>query len=221
MKRAFKISIVSLVALLAAVTLQAQNYNDATSPMQQGGEYDYSYDEVGTSQRREAKPRWVEKQYPGGDSYKGYQVGGQNHGLGTYLWSDGSRYEGEFSKDSFAGYGVLYMPDGRTVYEGEFKNSQPHGLGTFYYTAGSRYVGEWANGVECGTGILYDADSRVVYFGAWNNGKPNGKGVYNWADGRKYIGAFRDGKSHGKGTLYGADGKVVFDGEWKDDKPVE
>ncbi len=220
MKRAYKILMLSLVALMATVTLHAQNFNDSPAQMQ-GGDDEYSYDDVNARQRPEAKPHWVEIEYPGGDSYKGYQVAGQNHGLGAYYWSDGSRYEGEFNKDTFAGYGVLYMPDGRVIYEGEFKNSQPHGLGTFYYKSGSRYVGEWANGVECGTGILYDANSRVVYCGAWNDGKPNGRGAYHWADGRKYVGAFRDGKSHGQGTLYGADGKIVFSGAWKDDQPVK
>ena len=132
MKRAYKILMMSLVASLATVTLHAQNFNDSPAQMQDGDD-EYSYDDVNARQRPEAKPHWVEIEYPGGDSYKGDQVAGQNHGLGAYYWSDGSRYEGEF------------------------KNGNYHGRGVLYFASGATRKGIWENDVYIGTGE--DSDS--------------------------------------------------------------
>lgn len=223
MKSIYSFSLLVLLMVLWSPTMQAQDYSampEEARRQMQSSDYD-SYDEEDVSTKRDVQLRWVEQQYQGGDKYVGYKKGDMNHGQGTYIWADGSRYEGEFNKNTLSGFGTLYSADGVKFFEGEFKNDQPHGVGTLYFSNGNRYVGEWENGVESGSGILYGPNNRVIYGGHWVNGVPNGNGSYYWEDGSKYVGQFRSGKSHGTGILYDAEGKIVYSGTWADDKPAK
>ena len=46
------------------------------------------------------------------------------HGLGTYRFSDGNQYVGNFKKDKKQGEGVLYTPGGEVNKSGLWKNDQ-------------------------------------------------------------------------------------------------
>ena len=45
------------------------------------------------------------------------------HGMGTYTWKDGRKYEGEYNLDKKHGYGVYIWADGRQ-YEGNWANGK-------------------------------------------------------------------------------------------------
>jgi hypothetical protein len=53
---------------------------------------------------------------------------GEREGLGMFVWSHGSRYEGSFKCNKRCGKGMFVYPDGR-VYTGDYDNDMPHGYG--------------------------------------------------------------------------------------------
>ena len=60
--------------------------------------------------------------------YQKKWLNGMMHGRGTYTFSTGSVYSGEFKNDEFNGIGTFTQADG-TVYSGEFKDDLYHGRG--------------------------------------------------------------------------------------------
>ena len=67
------------------------------------------------------------------------------HGQGTYTWSDGRKYEGEYYMDKKHGYGVYYWADGRR-YEGYWQNGKQHGEGKYILPTGVVKIGIWEDG---------------------------------------------------------------------------
>ena len=61
-------------------------------------------------------------------------------GRGTWYFSSGSRYEGDFLNDSRTGRGTQYWDDG-TLYEGDFVDGKRHGHGIFTYSNGDKFEG--------------------------------------------------------------------------------
>ena len=51
-------------------------------------------------------------------------------GYGTYFWSDGRRYDGQYTNDKKDGFGIYSWADGRK-YEGWWANGKQHGLGIY------------------------------------------------------------------------------------------
>lgn len=69
--------------------------------------------------------------YYNGNVYKGdFNSQDQPHGYGTYTFSDGRSYQGQFVKGLREGQGVYKWPNG-TVYDGEFKAGKQHGIAKF------------------------------------------------------------------------------------------
>ena len=96
---------------------------------------------------------WKNGEYfgkPTNNDGPGCIVGNCKHGYGTYLFEDGTKYEGRFLE----GY--------------------PHGNGIVTYTNGERYEGEMANGSFEGYGTL-DLVNGTQVTGYWSNGKFVGK----------------------------------------------
>ena len=130
---------------------------------------------------------------------------------GTYIWSDGSKYEGAFKDGKPSGQGTLTSP-GWYNYVGQWKNDKFHGHGTLTWSNGDKYEGEWKDGRRNGQGILsYSVPCcGQKYRGEWKNGKFHGQGAFTWSDGysrsfrlrqgrRGYVlrvdkGEFKDGK---------------------------
>jgi hypothetical protein len=52
------------------------------------------------------------------------------HGKGTFTWSDGRKFTGEFLDNSKCGYGEMTWPDGR-AFKGDWKNDKMHGKGLY------------------------------------------------------------------------------------------
>jgi len=62
--------------------------------------------------------------FKSGDKYDG-EVNelDQFHGYGNYYFSNGSYYDGEFSKSKFHGKGTFFDALTKTTIKGEFKNN--------------------------------------------------------------------------------------------------
>ncbi len=128
------------------------------------------------------------------------------NGQGTYVWEDGTKYEGESKKGKEHGQGKIVWANGDT-YEGEWKNGEEHGQGKMVWVNGVTYEGEWKNGKMYGEGI-----------GCIEGNCENGYGTVVWDDGNKYIGNFKDGSLHGEGELTWAEDGEKWIGTWKNDK---
>ena len=72
--------------------------------------------------------------------------GNCQNGQGTYSYSDGLQYEGEWN------------------------NGRKHGQGTFTYSDGKRYEGEWKKGMRHGLGKVINKKGVVSKNGYWENG---------------------------------------------------
>jgi LysM repeat protein len=70
--------------------------------------------------------------------------GNCEHGQGTYKYSDGAKYKGQWKNSRLDGQGTLTYLDGNK-YIGQWKNNQRHGQGTYIYPDDSKYVGQWKN----------------------------------------------------------------------------
>ena len=119
--------------------------------------------------------------------------------FGTYTFSNGDKYFGEYRQDRRHGEGTYVFSDGEK-YIGEWKNGQPHGLGSYSFADASYYKGNWSEGLKNGHGV-YTSPDGVRYVGEWKDHKPNGQGIYKYSNGNEYDGEWSRGKKHGNGTL--------------------
>ena len=115
-------------------------------------------------------------------------------------------------------FGTYTFSDG-DEYVGEWRNDEPQGDGTYTFADGDKYVGEVKDGNKHGHGAYAFADG-AEYVGEYRDGAATGQGTYTWPGGAKYVGEFKDGLSHGYGTLFAADGTVLKQGYWENDELV-
>ena len=123
-----------------------------------------------------------------------------------------SKFEGQFEKNKFNGYGLEQFADGSNYY-GQYKNNEKWGIGTYSWGDRYQYQGEWKYGRPNGVGIFID-DKNRYYEGEWKNGKMNGIGLFKWDDGRKYFGMFKDDKRHGFGIYFWNNPLKIYMGFW-------
>ena len=112
--------------------------------------------------------------------------------FGTYTFSNGDKYVGEFKDDKRTGQGTYTFADG-DKYVGDFKDSKKHGQGTYTFADGDKYVGEY------------------------KDDKLHGQGTYTWAEGEKYVGEYKDDKKNEQST-YTLANRMVKKGIWEDYK---
>ena len=77
-------------------------------------------------------------------------VDGFKYGMGTSVYADGSKYEGNFLED------------------------EPNGHGTLTYSNESVYVGNFTNGNRDGEGGVWTHPNGSVYKGEWKDDKKHG-----------------------------------------------
>ena len=116
--------------------------------------------------------------------------GNCENGQGTYQYSDGAVYQGQWKNSRLDGQGTLTYLDGSN-YNGQWKNSQRNGQGTYIYPDGSIYVGQFKDNQRHGQGTYTFFDGSK-YIGEWKNGQLNGQGTYIYPDGRKYTGQWNN-----------------------------
>ena len=87
-------------------------------------------------------------------------------------------------------FGTFFFSDGGK-YVGEWKDDKKHGQGTYTFADGDKYVGEYIDGKKHGQGTYTFADGEK-YVGELLDGKKHGQGTYTFADGKKETGYFMD-----------------------------
>lgn len=175
---------------------------------------------------------WEDGVYVGSNlKQTGCISGDCENGYGTYIYSKGGKYVGNFKYSKREGYGEYDWADGDR-YVGNWKDGLLHGKGQYFYSNGEKYDGEWKDHKQNGYGTFtyLDGTSKT---GMWEDGKyvgsgnnnygcisgncDNGYGVYTWQDGEKYVGEWKNKKRNGDGTNYWANGKI-HEGEWMNDQ---
>jgi len=154
-----------------------------------------------------------------GDVYTGQFKDSVLNGQGTYKFADGRVYEGQCKDGKFNGQGTFKWPNGR-VYEGQFKDSKMDGQGTFKYSDGAVYVGQYKDGEENGKGT-YTNKNGVKSSGIWVDGKLDGKSLDELdkitQSNQTKDKCIKGNCKNGQGTKKYSDG-TVYEGLWKDDK---
>lgn len=94
--------------------------------------------------------------------YTGHVKDGRVHGVGVCVYTDGSRYQGDWRAGLKDGRGTHSFASG-DQFEGEWENGWMHGLGVYTWKIGDKYIGEV------------------------NFGRIHGFGTYTWRTNSKYA----------------------------------
>ena len=158
----------------------------------------------------------IEKNYPAGTYYGEVNDRNQRNGKGTFTFSDGRIYDGDWKDDKMNDVMGKYTWHNRDVYEGQFVDNMKRGRGTYNFADGRKYEGEWKDDKRNGKGTLTFPDRRK-YVGEWKDDQRHGKGTFTFPDGRIYDGEWKDDQRRGKGTFIFADGRKYV-GNYTDDQ---
>lgn len=141
------------------------------------------------------------------ERYEGDWVGNKRHGRGIQTFLDGSFYQGKFKDDVISGKGVWTYRNGET-YEGQMKGGLREGVGTSTYTNGFRYEGEWKGNKRHGKGV-YTSSEGCRFEGEWREDHKH-NGVETLPCGDQYEGGFDENNLfHGRGVYVYAKGGTV------------
>ena len=94
-------------------------------------------------------------------------------GVGTYYYSKGERYTGEWRNNIKQGYGKYYYVNG-AIFEGQWRDNIKEGYGKLYLKDGSRYEGMYHNNTLNGYGRYC---GTVQFEGNFLNGTSEAKGM--------------------------------------------
>ncbi len=156
-------------------------------------------------------------QYSGGAKYQGDFRSGKMQGTGTLWFSNGNVYTGQWTNGQRQGKGKLTMKNGQ-IFEGEFSKNKMAGAGTMRYPNGDKYVGSWADDQPSGMG-KYHFKSGERYEGAFVAGQFDGQGTMFYPDGARYVGGWKANRKHGAGKIFQRGGETIS-GEWANGEPV-
>eukprot|EP00164_Ancoracysta_twista_P004336 GFYU01005842.1.p1 GENE.GFYU01005842.1~~GFYU01005842.1.p1 ORF type:complete len:332 (-),score=81.78 GFYU01005842.1:292-1287(-) len=171
--------------------------------------------------------------YSNGDMYYGEFSHGRKDGDGTYVWSNGTRYDGDWVAGKRHGKGVLTFMDGSLAegqfrdnkmngqgsyvykngdsYTGPFKDNKKHGVAVYTYKNGAKLQGEFVEGVLTGK-VNWLLGRLGSYEGHFHHSKPIGRGVYNLTTPRlRQYGAWRFDEEGGKQKGVDEPFEVSFD----------
>ena len=132
---------------------------------------------------------------------------------GTFIWSNGDKYFGEWKSNMTHGKGKFTYANG-DEYVGLLKDNLKHGLGKYTYSNGDEYEGEWKDNSKYGLGEYIHANGDE-YVGEWKDNLKHGHGEYTHANGDEYVGLWKDDLKHGLGTYTWSNGDEYV-GLWKD-----
>ncbi|KAL2918713.1 spermatogenesis [Polyrhizophydium stewartii] len=116
---------------------------------------------------------------------------------GTYIFKDGSRYEGEYKEIEGgvivrSGVGKYTCGTTKSVYIGAWELDKMHGKGRLEFASGAFYDGMWKENQYTGPGTYRWPDSST-FVGEWLENGMNGPGKYTDASGQGWIGAIFKG----------------------------
>lgn len=152
----------------------------------------------------------------GGD-YKGEFRDSKRDGKGTFTWSNGDAFEGDWSSDEMVS-GTYFFSDGRK-YTGTFDKGKP-GNGTFIVPEG--YGGSGIKSLEATIeGGNIKSVNMVVNDGSQYNGMLTGHADIVYPSGSTYSGMMKNGLRNGDGEYRWVENGAVqayYEGYWMDDK---
>ena len=155
--------------------------------------------------------------------------------FGTFTYSSGMKYVGEWRDDKYNGQGALFYANGSTrqgiwadgviirsatvqpsLVANQVTNVSPAqtSFGNLPVCQGND-VSKWSSCFGSKTD-----PSGTKYVGEFKGGKRNGQGTATFASGEKYVGEWKDGKFNGQGTLFASNGSVINQGIFVDNKLV-
>jgi len=147
-----------------------------------------------------------------GAKYEGEWKGDKENGRGKKVWMDGAAFDGEWEDGKFSGHGVHTWASG-SIYQGSWTKHKRNGFGRNVWPQKDVYEGEWFEDQKSGLGTYTWADGRV-YTGYWKNDKRCGRGTFVWSPmGYKYEGEWLNDRGHGSGRFYWGDG-YYYEGQW-------
>jgi len=146
--------------------------------------------------------------------YEGDFQHGKFNGNGRFIHANGDCYEGEFVDNMAEGFGKFESYDGSLTYEGMFEKNLPHGKGEKVSNGKERYVGDFTYGKKEGEGVQHQ-EGVYTYKGTFKNDTYHGEGEYVYEDGsgRHYKGSWYEGKYDGQGTYTFKNGDI-YQGEY-------
>ena len=177
-----------------------------------------------------------------GDYYIGQYKKGLKHGKGKIYYKNGNiKYDGDFVKDKFEGYGKyiyengnyyigqwvnglrqgkgkIYYKNGNIKYDGDFVKGTYEGYGKYICENGDYYIGQCMNGLRHGKGKEYYKNGNIKYEGDFVKDKYEGNGKYICENGNYYIGQYKNGLRHGKGKIYYKNDKIKYEGDFVNGK---
>lgn len=143
---------------------------------QQCGLGKYTYEGEFKENERQGKGREI---YPDNSWYEGNFHNGKKNGKGKYNLADGSLYEGQFLNGNINGVvrinikkGTYKWTDGKS-YTGEWKDNSLHGFGVLI-KPGKKYQGYFANDKKNGLGIYTVGDEKKRLVGKFIDNEMEG-----------------------------------------------
>ena len=164
------------------------------------------------------------------DVYEGEMVNMLRHGDGTMHYAaTGDKYEGEWIKDVFDGFGVytwsisVELDDNNEQimivgkrYEGDYKEGKKEGKGLFFLGTGDVYSGCFSQDCFHGNGTLKKENGDIIT-GEWQRGRSEGKVEITYTSaGESFVGDMVAGEFYGKGKFQYSKkkGGGYYDGNW-------
>ncbi|KAG8455429.1 hypothetical protein GDO86_001568 [Hymenochirus boettgeri] len=133
---------------------------------------------------------------------------------GTFGFSDGGCYMGDWQDGRAHGYGVCKGPTKQGEYSGLWSNGF-ESLGVYTWPSGNTYRGYWDQGKRNGLGEEHKG--RWLYRGEWTHGLKGRLGVRESLSGARYEGLWKDGQQDGYGVETYSDGGT-YQGQWQSGK---
>ncbi|GLC42459.1 hypothetical protein PLESTF_000814700 [Pleodorina starrii] len=152
-----------------------------------------------------------------GDKFEGTMIHGVRQGKGTYTWSNGAIYTGEYVDNKKHGKGKMVFPD-KGVYDGDWVEDVMQGSGTFTYPSGDVYQGEFVGGKRHGKGMYHYKAACCQLVGDWAEGQFT-YGRWIFKDGSMFMGKFGESKPTSGSYYYSTsslvqEGHFLKDGTW-------
>ena len=157
---------------------------------------------------------YVVEIYEDNSKYEGQKSNGMRNGKGTYEFSGGFKYIGNWRDDEMSGFGTMYV-NAEILYEGEWKNNLFHGRGLLHNLERPDIVNET---IRSNLDDIHLTWHR--YEGEFYKGLRHGYGTLFYSNGDFFFGNFRKGNIHGKGS-YTKPGSYKIAAVWEENNLVE
>ena len=161
------------------------------------------------------KPMGFGVLYTEGKKYEGNFSNGKLIGLGRYINEKGTCFEGIFENNNLVSKAKIIKTNEKNMkvtYFGEVIDFKKNGKGEETCEE-YKYIGEFLGDLRHGHGRLEFLENGDVYEGEFKRGEITGKGLYKWANKQQYEGDFVNGIKHGKGFYKWPDG-IEYEGDY-------